>query len=72
MEIYEFLKWLFLVAESMTILIGMFMIARYVFLEPSLEGKKQNRFYLYSTVTIFISCVLVGSDLASILGMILC
>ena len=72
MVIYEFLKWLFLLGESLTILIGMFMINRYVFLEPSLEGKKQNRFYLYSTVTIFISCVLVGSDLASILGMILC
>ena len=44
MQLFELLKWLSIFEEAMLVLISMFMIARYVFLEPSLEDKKQKNF----------------------------
>lgn len=72
MQLFELLKWLSIFEESMLVLISMFMIARYVFLEPSLEGKKQKHFYFVSVVLVFLSCLITGEFLASIMGVVLC
>ena len=72
MELYELLKWLLILAESMTVLVGMLMITRYVFLEPSLENKKQVRFNFYSALIVFASCVIAGKDLATAITILLC
>ena len=72
MEIYDLLKWILVIAESLTILVGMLLLTRYVFLEPSLENKKQIRFNFYSAMIVFCSCLLGGKDLATISTLILC
>ena len=72
MNWYEILEWVYVLAESMTILVGMFMISRYVFLEPSLEDKIQKRFYLIAAGIVILLCLLVGDSDVSIIGFILC
>ena len=72
MNWYGILDWVLVLAESMTILLGMFLITKYIFLEPSLEDKKQRRFYFVSAIVIFIAHLLTADDLASLIGMVLC
>ena len=72
MNWYGILDWVLVLAESMTILLGMFLITRYIFLEPSLEDKKQKRFYFVSAIVILIAHLLTADDLASLIGMVLC
>ena len=72
MPIYEISKWVVVLSECMVSLLGMFLISRYVFLEPSLEEKKQKVYYIISFSVVFVICLLFGNDLASILSMIFC
>ena len=72
MPMYEISKWVVVLSECMVSLLGMFMISRYVFLEPSLEDKKQKVYYIISFSVAFLVCLLFGNDLASILSMIFC
>ena len=72
MQLYEISKWLLILAESMTVLVGMLMLTRYVFLEPSLESEKQKKFNFCSALIVFISCVILGKDIASLVTIILC
>ena len=68
----EVLTWLVLIAEPIIVLIEMFLITRYVFLEPCLNNKSQKKFYLWSGVIVFIICLFLGTDISSILAMIIC
>lgn len=72
LPIYEISKWVVVLLECMVSLLGMFMISRYVFLEPSLEDKKQKIYYIISFSVVFVLCLLFGNDLASIFSMIFC
>ena len=72
MPIYEISKWVVVLSECMVSLLGMFLISRYVFLEPSLEEKKQRTYYIISFSVVFVICLLFGNDLASIFSMIFC
>ena len=71
MELYEILKLLFILGESMTIFVIMFLITRYIFLEPSLEIEKQKKFDLISVLIVFVACMTAGKDVATICTIIL-
>ena len=72
MEFYELLKWLVILAEVITVIVGMLMLTRYVFLEPCLEDEKQRKFNVCSTLIVLVTCILLGKDMASIVTIILC
>ena len=72
MGLYDVLKWITIIAEAMVVFVGTFLIARYVFLEPSLEDKVQKRFYLIGAGLVILSCLILGDSVASIMGLILC
>ena len=71
MEWYELLKLLFILGESMTTFVIMFLITRYIFLEPSLEVEKQKKFNLVSALIVFVACLIAGKDVATICTIIL-
>lgn len=57
--------------ENLLILIVFFLIARYVFLEPTLESKKQRLFYWSSVILVGTTTVLLSEDIAQIFIMLL-
>lgn len=55
------------ILEVATIIIGVFLLERYVFIEIDMEAKKQHIFYFISVILIFISYIIFGKDIASIM-----
>ncbi|MCM1268270.1 MAG: HD domain-containing protein [Bacteroidales bacterium] len=51
--------------EVITILAGVFLIERYVFLEPGMESRKQSGFYLLSFIGVIVIFLLFGKDAAT-------
>lgn len=54
------------ILEVMVIVIGIFLLERYVFLEPQMEEKKQRIFYLTCILVIIAIFSIAGKDAASI------
>ena len=71
MGLLDIMEWLFMTMETMIIYISLFMISRYIFLEPSLEERKQKKFYLYGALGVFALCVFMPG-IASISACFLC
>lgn len=71
MGLLDIMEWLFMTMETMIIYISLFMISRYIFLEPSLEERKQKKFYLYGALVVFALCVFMPG-IASISACFLC
>ena len=59
------------ICEIAAIAVTSFMIRKYVFLEPSLEPKKQRIFYMISAAVIALSYVFFGKDAAEIISLCL-
>lgn len=59
------------ILEVIVIVAGMFLIERYVFLEPGLEPKKQRLFYMCSIVVIIAVFLFFGKDAASLAALII-
>ncbi|MCM1127135.1 MAG: HD-GYP domain-containing protein [Lachnospiraceae bacterium] len=53
------------ILEVMTVVTGIFLIERYVFLEPGMEVQKQKIFYLVSIVSVILLFFLLGKDIAT-------
>lgn len=56
--------------EVMTIVTGIFLIERYVFLEPGMEAPKQKRFYLVSMVGVIALFFLLGKEAATVASLV--
>lgn len=54
------------VLEVITVMTGIFLIERYVFLEPGMEAERQKRFYLVCMTGVIALCFLMGKDAATI------
>ncbi|MCM1254429.1 MAG: HD-GYP domain-containing protein [Clostridium sp.] len=54
------------ILEVITVAIGVFLIERYVFLEPGMEERKQKWFYLISFACIIVLFILMGKDAAEV------
>lgn len=57
--------------EIVAITVGGFLIKKYVFLEPDLEGKKQRVFYWISAILIGVVFLIFGKDAASMAAIFL-
>lgn len=57
--------------ETAAIAVSGFLIKKYVFLEPDMEGKKQRGFYLISFFLISVIFALIGKDAASFTALFL-
>lgn len=53
------------ILEVITITTGIFLIERYVFLEPGMETRKQTLFYLVSIISIIVLFFILGKDAAT-------
>ena len=53
------------VLEVITVITGIFLIERYVFLEPGMEARKQKLFYLVSIISVIVISFLMGKDAAT-------
>ena len=71
MGLVDILEWLCMTMETMIIYISMFLVARYIFLEPNLEEKKQKKLYFYGAITVVGACVLMPG-MGSILACLWC
>ncbi|MCM1398254.1 MAG: HD domain-containing protein [Clostridium sp.] len=58
------------ILEVITIVIGIFLIERYVFLEPEMEAKKQKLFYLVSIISVLAVFFFMGKDAATVAALI--
>ena len=58
------------ILELVTIFVSMFLLERYVFLEPGMEMKKQRFFYLISVCAVLFIYVFFGKDAATLVTLI--
>lgn len=58
------------VLEIITIVVGVFLLENYVFLEPEMEVAKQKLFYLSSIVCIVIGFIIFGKDAATFVAVL--
>lgn len=58
------------ILEIMVITIGIFLIQRYVFLEPGMEPRKQRLFYACSTAAIIAVYLLISKDAATMAALL--
>ena len=59
------------VLETAAIVISGFLIKKYVFLEPDMEGGRQRKFYLLSVLVTGIVFLLFGKDAASMAALLM-
>ncbi|MBQ2982406.1 MAG: response regulator [Lachnospiraceae bacterium] len=71
MELYELLKLLYMLGESMTVFVTMILLTRYIFLEPSMEENVQRKFNAFGAIIVFIVCLIAGKDVATIFTLII-
>ena len=57
--------------ETTAIVVSGFLIKKYVFLEPDMEGGRQRKFYLFSFLVISVVFLLFGKDAASLTAIFL-
>ncbi|MCM1208915.1 MAG: cytochrome c1, partial [Ruminococcus sp.] len=58
------------ILEVITIVIGIFLIERYVFLEPEMEARKQRLFYLVSIISVMAVFFFMGKDAATVVALV--